>query len=303
MKQLIESNKYGVEHALDMYASSYVTLPAEAIYEKEKLKQYKHIIDSCHIYIIGYLPEVEFKGAELIEHDLKLSFSVCGEDKDLLLESIPPNFSFNVEDGYPYLEDKSGSRFWWDNMQMMRMLHDRTSSIHFDVKYIGQAYGKDGSRNALDRLIKHETLQKIAIKGIPKGYKLSLLLLEVEPSTSMITAFTPNAQLKDNDGSRIKAGLDKLHGTSESERISLYEAALIRYFSPEYNKEFKNSFPSTNLKILQDCYEKDILGVFAQICIQEIPFKLFSDTVEPKQYHISRHDLQQDAERKVFFCM
>ncbi|MHC5783292.1 hypothetical protein [Aliivibrio fischeri] len=130
-----------------------------------------------------------------------------------------------------------------------------------------------------------------------------MLLLEVEPSTSMITAFTPNAQLKDNDGSRIKAGLDKLHGTSESERISLYEAALIRYFSPEYNKEFKNSFPSTNLKILQDCYEKDILGVFAQICIQEIPFKLFSDTVEPKQYHISRHDLQQDAERKVFFCM
>ncbi|MFN7073900.1 hypothetical protein ACK4QV_20235, partial [Proteus mirabilis] len=92
-------------------------------------------------------------------------------------------------------------------------------------------------------------------------YKLSLLLLEVKPNTSIITAFTPNAQVKDTESVRIKAGLDKLFNTSEAERISLYEAALIRYFSPEYNKEFKDSFPSTNLKILQDCYNKDISAV------------------------------------------
>lgn len=232
----ILKNKFGVEHALDMYASSFVTLPAEAIYEKEMLQQHKNVIDNCHIYIIGYLPRVDFQGAEQIGDDLKLSFLVCNQEKELWIPSIPSYLSFNVEDGYHYLEDESGNRFWWNDMQMMQMLHKQSGMMYFEVKYIGQTYGKNGSRSALDRLVKHETLQKIAIKGVPDGYKLSLLLLEVEPNTSMVTAFTPNAESKDTDASRIKAGLDKLFGTSDSERISLYEAAMIRYFSPEYNK-------------------------------------------------------------------
>lgn len=297
------NNKFGVEHALDMYASSFVTLPAEAIYEKEMLQQHKDVIDNCHIYVIGYLPRVDFQGAEQVGDDLKLSFLVSNQKKELWIPSILSHLSFNVEDGYHYLTDEKGNRFWWSEMEMMQMLHKQSEKLHFEVKYIGQAYGTNGSRSALDRLAKHETLQKIAIKGVPDGYKLSLLLLEVEPNTSMVTAFTPNAKSKDTDASRIKAGLDKLFDTSDPERISLYEAAMIRYFSPEYNKEFKNSFPSTNLKILQDCYEKDFSAVFAQICIDELPFMLFSDSVEPKQYHISKHDLHKDSDRKVFFCV
>lgn len=303
VSQLFKNNKFGVEHALDMYATSFVTLPAEAIYEKESLAQFKHVIEHCHIYVIGYQPKVDFIGAEQIGSDLKLSFTVANEDRYLIMESIPPEFKYKVDDGYHYIEDPSGSRFWWDDNKLMEMLNNQPLGVNFKVKYIGQAYGRDGSRNALDRLLKHETLQRIAIKGIPDGYKLSLLLLEVEPNNSMITAFTPNAQFMEDDGDRIKAGLDKLFGTSESERVSLFEAALIRYFSPEYNKEFKNSFPSTNLKLLHDCYEKDISAVFAQICIDEIPFKLYSEVVEPKQHHISKHDLHDDDERKVFFAV
>jgi hypothetical protein len=54
-------------------------------------------------------------------------------------------------------------------------------AVGFEVLYIGQAFGNDGSRNALDRLKKHETLQKIAVKGIPEGYTLTILMLAIEP--------------------------------------------------------------------------------------------------------------------------
>ncbi|GAM69563.1 hypothetical protein JCM19236_5028 [Vibrio sp. JCM 19236] len=54
-------NKFGVEHALDMYANSFVTLPAEAIYEKQMLQQYKSVIDDCHIYVIGTCQELTSK--------------------------------------------------------------------------------------------------------------------------------------------------------------------------------------------------------------------------------------------------
>lgn len=293
--------KFGVEHALDMYASSFVHMPAEFIYEKDILAQFQEVIETCHIYIIGYEPRVDFTGAEQVGDDMVLDFLVAGKERQLKFGPIPEGVRFVHEDELFYMENQEKDRFWFNDNELVKMLSSQPESIHFQVKYIGQAYGKDGSRNALDRLTKHETLQKISIKGVPEGYKLSLLLLEVEPGSSLVTAFTPNAQQPADDGQRIKAGLDKLYGTTEAEQVSLFEAAMIKYFSPEYNKEFKNSFPSTNLKILQDCYEKDISAVFAQICIDELPYKLFSEMVEPKMYHISKHDLHNNSERKVFF--
>jgi len=298
----LDRKKYGVEHALNMHASSYVVLPAEAIYDKEALKKYQSVIDTCHIYLIGYLPKIEFIRAIQIDKDLEFTFLVANQKLSFRTGPIPEGVKFKVDDGYHFMEDSNGSRFWWDDDQLMRILHQQPPHLHFEVKYIGQAYGKEGSRNALDRLKKHETLQKIAIKGIPEGHKLSLLLLEVEPDNTLITAFTPNAYFQDTDSTRIKSGLDKLYGTNVSERISLFEAAMIRYFSPEYNKEFKNSFPSTNLKILQDCYEKDLSAVFAEICIDELPFMLFSENVKPKRHHLAKNDLHKGSDRKVFFC-
>lgn len=300
-KKVFGKAMFDVEHALDIYASSFVMLPAEAIYDKEQIKQYEEVLKRCHIYIIGFLPIVDFVGVEEIDNNLKLKFLVSGKEKEIIIPTIPENFTLKEEDGFHYLENDGGDRFWWNDLEMLQMLNQFGDAIEFDVKYIGQAYGKDGSKNAYDRLLKHETLQKIAVKGVTDGNKLSLLLLEIEPNNRMITVINPFAQTEDEEGSRIKSGLDKLFNTNESERVSLYEAALIRYFLPEYNKEFRNSFPSTNLKVLKDCYEKDFTAIFAQICIDEIPFQLRSDAVEPKQHHLSKHDLHKEEDRKVFF--
>lgn len=70
---------------------------------------------------------------------------------------------------------------------MQSRLCKETNAIGFEVKYIGQAYGDAGSRSALDRLLKHETLQKIALKGTPDGYRITLLLLEIQPSNQVFT--------------------------------------------------------------------------------------------------------------------
>ena len=51
--------------------------------------------------------------------------------------------------------------------------------ITFKVEYIGQAYGRGAKRNALERLLKHETLQKISLQGLPTGCQLYVLLIEL----------------------------------------------------------------------------------------------------------------------------
>jgi hypothetical protein len=132
---------------------------------------------------------------------------------------------------------------------------------------------------------KHETLQKIAVQGVPEGYRLELILLEVVPATRVITMFNPKAEDRNQGGKRIKAGLDKLFGTDEKERVSLLEAAFIRYFRPPFNEKFKDSFPSTNMKVLKDCYAKNFSAVIAEIGFDELPYKLCSGQVEAKDHH------------------
>ena len=41
--------------------------------------------------------------------------------------------------------------------------------------------------------------------------------------------------------------------------------------------------------------------VVAEICHDELPFRLCSDVVKPSLYHIAKHDLHEEASRKAFF--
>jgi|TARA_A100001391_G_C5053134_1_gene273978 hypothetical protein len=55
------------------------------------------------------------------------------------------------------------------------------------------------------------------------------------------------------------------------------------------------------MKLLASCYEKDLSAVVAEICIDELPFKLFSDAVKANRYHIARHSLHTATDRNAFF--
>lgn len=291
---------YDIEHALGMYAFSYCTIPAQTIYDKEALTPMMSVVESCHIYLIGYTPIINFVDATLNEGCLDLLFEVVGNGYTVSYD-VPSGVSL-IEDGdILYLQDEAGEKYWPNNRDMQSRLSSVSKAVNFDVKYIGQAYGKDGSRNAIDRLLKHETLQKISLKGVPDGHRLTLLMIAIQPNNQLFTAMNPFAKNKTDGPARIRSGLDKLFNTTEQERVALYEASLIRYFRPEFNIEFKNSFPSTNLKILQDCYEKDFSAVVSEICIDELPFRLYSQSIEPNWYHIARHNLHKEEDRKMFF--
>ncbi|HBD94709.1 MAG: hypothetical protein A2015_07090 [Spirochaetes bacterium GWF1_31_7] len=299
-EELFGDALYDIEHAIGMYSTSFCTFPAEGIYDKEALAPFMSLIESCHIYLIGYTPIIKYISCKHDSLKLDIKYTISGTEHTV---------SYNITEGLilkhnaeqHYLENEYGERYWPKESDIQKQLCYISDSVNFTVKYIGQAFGKDGSRNAIDRLLKHETLQKIALKGVPEGYCLTLLLLSIQPNNQLITMMNPFASNKENGQERIKSGLDKLFNTTEQERIALYEASLIRYFLPEFNKEFKNSFPSTTMKILQDCYEKDFCSIVAEICHDELPFKLCSEKVEPSYYHFAKHNLHKEKDRRMFF--
>jgi hypothetical protein len=298
--KVLEDKKFDVEHALNLYADSFSLFPARAIYDEEALKPFMPVIERCHIYLIGKVPKVDFVGARQSDQTLFVSMEILGKTYEVVWP-LPDGINLKEEDGLWYLLDEQGTRSFPTEDAIFQKLAQTHNCLQFDVQYIGQAYGADGSRNALDRLQKHETLQKIAVQGVPEGYRLELILLEVVPATRVITMFNPRAEDRTQGGERIKAGLDKLFGTDEKERVSLFEAAFIRYFRPPFNEKFKDSFPSTNMKVLKDCYAKDFSAVIAEIGFDELPYKLCSGEVEATDHHTASFNLSTEEDRAVFF--
>jgi hypothetical protein len=298
-RQMLAGKAFGVENALSMFAEDYVHMPAWGIYEKDAVAQIQDVINLCHIYLIGVTPTISLESARQDGSNLVVSLQYNGKICEITYP-LAEGMEVHQEDGYHFVRDSNGRRYFPNTESMFMRLSVETSEIFFKVLYIGQALGADGKRNAHDRLLKHETLQKIALKGVPDGHHLSLLMLGIAENRVM-TAFNPFAKNIDDDKERIVAGLNKLYDTTLQERVTLYEASLIRYFMPHFNTEFKNSFPSTNLRVLQDCYDKDFSALAAEIVIDELPFQLCSDVVPPAFHHTAFHDLHDDNSRKIFF--
>ncbi|KTC72317.1 hypothetical protein Lbir_1383 [Legionella birminghamensis] len=165
---LFENGLFDVEHALGMYATSYSTMPAEFLYNKEALKPLMRVIDKCHIYIIGFQPKIDFLGAKQHFTKISLTFSILGNEYTIE-NNVPEGMKIN-QDKELYLTDEQGKKYYLDSSAIQNHLSRESNAVNFEVKYIGQAFGKDGSRNVLDRLLRHETLQKISLQGLPDGY-------------------------------------------------------------------------------------------------------------------------------------
>ncbi len=301
-KKVMASKKFDIEHALGMHAYSFYDLPAESIYDPTLIDRFGKGVKDCHIYLIGYVPKIDLKNVRQDGLEVIFDLESLGVEYPISF-SIPKGVSLEEEGGLWLLSDGSGNRYGPSPQQLTQALVQQHGGMSFEIVYVGQAYGTDGSRHAIDRLRKHETLQKIALKGAPAGYRLQLLLLEVHPSNRIFTSINSWAQDASQSDERIKSGLDKLFDSSERERITLYEAALISYFKPPYNKEFKNSFPSTNLKVLADCYDKDFSSVIAEIFLDDFHYLLWSKSVEKRFFHIVNIDLHTEKERRVFFAV
>lgn len=291
--------RFDTENLLNLIATSNILLDAQQLYDPTFHEEHASEAEKCHIYMIGHTPTVKFVTASQELNTASFIYSVSGKHHTVQAK-MPPGGILKLDQG-ACISMPNGQEVWPNSWAIGMELSAQCGGFDFNVLYVGQAFGKAGSRNALDRLSKHETLQKIAIQGVPDGRRLSVLLIQIMPETRLITVFNPHAKEQDEDGGRIDLGLDKLYSTNEAERTTLYEASFIRYFQPKYNKIFKDSFPSTDMKSLSACYEKDIQSVVAEFGFDNFPYLLCSDTVPKSDHHIARHDLHTDDDRKFFF--
>lgn len=165
------------------------------------------------------------------------------------------------------------------------------TNLGLEVMYVGQAFGNNGERNALDRLSSHSTFQKILVE-MRRHEPLSEIFI-------LLYSFGWSKRMLTSDGC-VQYPIDKpidedFHWNnimnmeiSRKNRIALAEAGLIRYFMPKYNEDYKNTFPSKKHEILKEALDLDFTDLTVEISSANMNVQLYTNT--QSQHNVLQHE-------------
>ena len=309
------------EFAVNICSASFLMLFAKELLSDKNFAESdtvsKQIADNSHIYLICKIPSFRYDHTSIDFSNGILSGNVCykikGDEK-----TIPFKQEYELLDNgvklelseYPYREIYTKNK---DNVVVRYLpasafgllngvMSRNDDIINFEVLYVGQAFG-DGTRNPFDRLKSHSTLQKI-LADTSYTYpddEIYILAFEYAPHR-IFTNMDGRSKFGGSAKEDSKRFLNIIENPlSEYQQVCLVEAGLIRYFTPQYNKIYRESFPSPKHKILEQTYELDFSGLVVEINTEELDIRLFSKNVVPKEHHMSKIDLISHEERYGFF--
>lgn len=108
VEELFGKSAFDIEHALGMYAISFCTIPAEGIYDKDGLEPLMSVIESCHIYLIGYLSNpilytyIKDNDRFREEQELRISLSAIGIGHFALKDGSLIEFPSSLQLGFDF---------------------------------------------------------------------------------------------------------------------------------------------------------------------------------------------------------
>jgi len=271
--------------------------------------------DPLRIYIIGRGPRISYdpSGFKTTVEDIQGLFRVqCHEEYrrvPFTIENRFPESTPTIECPYPH----TFATFRWPHLQnggasvhvtqFARQSDEMRKYLAFEILYIGKAYGTDGSRSAPDRLESHSTLQRIQAEASANWPDMDVWLILWSLNSRLIACIDGQAtecRLSETDNDSHVANLLS-QNISEQLETDLAEAALIRYFQPSFNKQFKETFPQPEHQSYSKCYEWDLSEIVVELNTEELGSMLRSGVVPAAYHHMARYSLRSEEERSALF--
>jgi len=285
--------KYASEFAIQMYLSRYQLLQQAdlEICGKDFLKNHP----PYHIYFILRRSKLKLGREYCIKNNNSIEFKyIIHEQNEEHERKLPitinaKEYDFHTEYPCNCLYVKKKNNPYSDRYKLAMLVDDyhKTSNeveplLDLEVLYIGQAFGENGERTAVDRLDSHSTLQKIyseTMQKKPDSEIWILLALFEQKNISIINGFTSMSQENKNDDfTRLVNFHNGANQLSEKQMINLTEAALIKTFLPKYNKEYKDTFPNPAHSSYSEYYHLDINSIDVEMDMAEARRWLYSDS-------------------------
>jgi hypothetical protein len=178
----------------------------------------------------------------------------------------------------------------------------RPQFLDFEILYIGQAMD-DSEKPTFNRLYKHETLQEIYSKSSPdKEIFLFLFpLLSIDGVIETKNSVEVQPAFEKEDEERFRKFMDSKLILSRKQQVAVAEAALIRYFEPEYNKHHKDSFPTKRNSSYDELYKMDINTISIQVDTTPDEIYLFTKKAKSTTLHSESFFLPTEDDRRKLF--
>lgn len=168
--------------------------------------------------------------------------------------------------------------------------------------YIGQAFGRTATKTINYRILNHDKVQRIALDILDKGSNEEVLIIGLkiknnDIGTSIVTIDSntkaPTIQdLVTKSSKRI----------TERQEITVFEASLIKYFQPDLNTEYKETFPSLDFTSYDEIFETDFNYSAMTIDTKPIFTRIFSKHITERKYIHSQHfPLTSRSDKKTLF--
>jgi hypothetical protein len=273
----------------------------------------------CHIYAIGRRPRITFDPTafKIRPESVSGAFVVNRREGpqiyDFEVGNGPEDSVVRVECEYPYSDfsfrDANGKSVIdgpvAQYLAMVGLPQVYPEAFDLEVLYVGQAYGKDGKRTAPQRLGHHETLQKIYAEAIHRSPEMDIWIVLFSFDEWILASFDSRTDTFGTTPEEDLEHMEKVLHTevTEGQRINYTEAAMIRYFQPQYNIEFKDSFPDQKHTSYAECYALDLNAVCVELDtgVMGCCCRLWSPAVEPDWVHLISYQLHSLEERQHMF--
>lgn len=318
MKDIFGTNNYrfGLETFLHMYLNQYQFVLGSDLESYSKSDGTFNKENPCNIYFVLRRPKVTVNPNPVIlsGNRISLEFLIHVEDNigalqfgfefkkaksDLEFKTAYPYNLFTISDNEGVLLGARPSTLLDSHIEDESEIAD----LDYEILYIGQAYGKNGKRTALDRLATHETVQKIymhSVNNYPDSDIWVLLTnfsqqsMAIMAGRALVNVTEENSKIEDEKFKHLYEN----NGLSftEKQKINFTEAALIRYFQPKYNIEFKDSFPSNKHKSYSECYDLDVRGITIEVDL-DMKRKLYTEKTGRRHTHMETFEFTSANDR------
>jgi hypothetical protein len=288
--------KYSSEFAVLMYLETYQILQQTELEIFGKTQTVFTENKPCNIYFILKRPKVTIDPNYCVKNNnsYELRYFIHIQDKkhERKFRSKINTEEYDFKTQYPYNyfsfinKNNPSLSCHFKLAVIIDSIHEKSDTeeplLDYEVLYIGQAFGEDGNRTAIDRLGSHSTLQMIYSEAMQRNPDSEIWILLAAFKQKNISTMNGMISMPQENESEDYARWIKFNNGenpfSEKQKINFTEAALIRTFLPKYNKEYKNSFPNPVHSSYSECYSLDINSIVVELDMTEARRWLYTDS-------------------------
>lgn len=276
----------------------------------ERLSALSPPMPPCHIYMICRRPRIAIDRGDFLVDEASVRGTLLvqrgneHERHPFSMRNLMGRADLRLEAPYPHthfaLISDAGERVSWGKVGLLAHYAPGLGSLlDLEVMYVGQAFGENGSRTAPDRLKSHSTLLAIYAEAVSRSPDQEIYLVLLNFNYFKIASFDGRAGAVETTDEQDRQHIDEVMDADLNEQfwINFAEAALIRYFQPDYNTMFKGTFPSPAHGSYRECYDIDINTLAVGIDTSELHAKLWSPSAPASYWHTPHFELHSREER------